>query len=38
MVPAACEAKIDIRYLPSQKSSDIINDVKRMLAAVAKEE
>lgn len=32
MVPAACEAKIDIRYLPSQKSSDIINDVKNMLA------
>ncbi|MCX6817355.1 MAG: ArgE/DapE family deacylase [Candidatus Aenigmarchaeota archaeon] len=36
IVPAKCEATIDIRYLPSQSSLAIIGDVKRMLAAVAK--
>ena len=36
IVPARCEAIIDIRYLPSQKSSDIISDVKRMLVGVTR--
>lgn len=35
MVPAKCEAVIDIRYLPSQKSSGIISDVRKMLVSAA---
>jgi acetylornithine deacetylase/succinyl-diaminopimelate desuccinylase family protein len=34
IVPARCDAHIDIRYLPSQKSLDIISDVRKMLAVV----
>lgn len=34
MVPGECEAQIDIRYLPSQKTGDIIRDVKGMLAGI----
>jgi succinyl-diaminopimelate desuccinylase len=34
IVPDECTARIDIRYLPSQKAEAIISDVRRMLAAV----
>ncbi|MFH1237748.1 MAG: ArgE/DapE family deacylase [Candidatus Aenigmatarchaeota archaeon] len=36
IVPARCEATIDIRYLPSQKSSVIVSDIRKMLASVSK--
>jgi acetylornithine deacetylase/succinyl-diaminopimelate desuccinylase family protein len=36
MVPSKCEAYIDIRYLPSQSSQEIIEDVKKMINFVKK--
>lgn len=33
-VPARCEAKIDMRYLPSQNAQELIKDVKKMIASV----
>ncbi|MDI6807126.1 MAG: M20/M25/M40 family metallo-hydrolase [Candidatus Aenigmarchaeota archaeon] len=37
VVPAKCETKIDIRYLPSQTSEEIVIDVKRLCETIQKE-
>jgi acetylornithine deacetylase/succinyl-diaminopimelate desuccinylase family protein len=36
IVPGECNIRIDIRYLPSQNSKDIIRDVKGMMSRVRK--
>jgi len=36
IVPGECEAEIDFRYLPTQKNSEIVKDVKKMLNKVKK--
>lgn len=36
IVPAKCEAKLDIRYLPGETKDEILNDIKAMIASIRK--
>ena len=36
IVPAKCEAKLDIRYLPGETKDEILNNIKAMIASIRK--
>jgi succinyl-diaminopimelate desuccinylase len=36
IVPAKCEAKLDIRYLPGETEKDILNNINEMIASITK--
>ncbi|HUV56805.1 MAG TPA: M20 family metallopeptidase [Dehalococcoidales bacterium] len=38
VVPDSCEAEIDIRYLPNQSHSKVINDLKKLIENVKKKD
>lgn len=36
IVPAKCEARLDVRYLPGETKEEILGDIKQMIASIKK--
>ncbi|MFQ5713396.1 MAG: M20 family metallopeptidase [Candidatus Scalinduaceae bacterium] len=36
IVPAKCEARLDIRYLPGETEEEVLNNIKEMMASIKK--